>query len=79
MHGYAHANTSFKALLDTLHLFSNMPLLYMITWHVAILILMNCYGIVNLLLQKFTFTENQTFYKRFILQKFGAIQQLTSE
>ena len=44
--------------------------------HVAtirILILTNCYGITNLLLQKFTFTENQTFYKIFMLQKFGAI------
>ena len=32
--------------------------------HVAaihILILINCYGITNLLLRKFTFTENQTF------------------
>ena len=32
--------------------------------HVAdmcILILTNCYGIMNLLLRKFTFTENQTF------------------
>ena len=32
--------------------------------HVAairILILTNCYGITNLLLQKFTFTDNQTF------------------
>ena len=28
---------------------------------------------MNLLLQKFTFTENQTFYKIFMLQKFGAI------
>ena len=35
---------------------------------VRILILMNCYGITNLLLQKFTFTENQT---SFTLQKFG--------
>ena len=36
--------------------------------HVAairILILMNCYGITNLLLRKFTFTENQTFLRNF--------------
>ena len=47
--------------------------------HVAairILILTNCYGITNLLLRKFTFTENQPFYEIFILRKFGAIQQL---
>ena len=65
MQGCAHANTSFKALHDTLHLYSDMPLLYMITWHVAISILTNCYRIVNLPLQKFTFTKNQTFYKNF--------------
>ena len=36
--------------------------------HVAairILILTNCYGITNLLLRKFTFTENQTFLQNF--------------
>ena len=32
---------------------------------VRILILTNCYGIVNLLLRKFTFTENQTFLRNF--------------
>ena len=47
--------------------------------HVAaarILILVNCYGITNLLLRKFTFSENQTFYEIFILRKFGAIWYL---
>ena len=39
---------------------------------ICILILTNCYGITNLL-QKFNFTDNQTFYNIFILQKFGAI------
>ena len=29
---------------------------------------------MNLLLQKLTFTENQTFHKIFMLQKFGAIR-----
>ena len=47
--------------------------------HVAakrILILTNCYGSTNLLLQKFTFTENQTFIENFILRKFGAIRYI---
>ena len=30
---------------------------------------MNCYGITNLLLQKFTFTENQTFLRNFYITK----------
>ena len=34
-----------------------------------ILILMNCYGITNLLLRKFTFTENQTFLRNFYTSK----------
>ena len=40
--------------------------------HVAairILILTNCYGITNLLLRKFTFTENQTFLRIFYTTK----------
>ena len=37
-----YANTPFKALLDTSHLFRDMPLYGHV---VAILILMNCYGI----------------------------------
>ena len=32
---------------------------------------------MNLLLQKFTFTENQPFYEIFILRKFGAIRYYT--
>ena len=36
---------------------------------VRILILANCYGITNLLLQKFTFTENQTFLQNFYTTK----------
>ena len=28
---------------------------------ICLVILINCYGIMNLLFQKFTFTENQTF------------------
>ena len=39
----AHTNTSFKALLDASHIFSDTPLL-------AKLISTNCYGITNLLL-----------------------------
>ena len=35
----------------------------------AIRILTNCYGITNLLLQKFTFTENQTFLRNFYTTK----------
>ena len=38
-----------------------------------LIIRLNCYGIKNLLLRKFTFTENQPFYEIFILRKFGAI------
>ena len=34
-----------------------------------ILILKNCYGITNLLLRKFTFTENQTFLQKFSTMK----------
>ena len=34
-----------------------------------ILILTNCYGITNLLLRKFTFTENQTFLRNFYTTK----------
>ena len=45
--------------------------------HVAairILILTNCYGITNLLLRKFIFTENQTFYEIFhSLELYGII------
>ena len=44
----------------------------MVTWQ--LLIVTNCYGIMNLLLRKFSFTENQTFYEIFIQRKFGAIQ-----
>ena len=36
---------------------------------VRILFLPNCYGIANLLLQKFTFTENQTFLRNFYTTK----------
>ena len=39
-----------------------------------LIIRLNCYGIMNLLLRKFTFTENQPFYEIFILRKFGAIR-----
>ena len=39
-----------------------------------LIIHLNCYGITNLFLQKFTFTENQPFYEIFILRKFGAIR-----
>ena len=44
--------------------------------HVAaihILILMNCYGITNLLLQNLLSLKIRPFYKIFILRKFGAI------
>ena len=37
---------------------------YMVTWHVDILIITNCYGIMNLVLRKFTFIENQTFLQK---------------
>ena len=36
---------------------------------IRILILTNCYGITNLLLQKFNFTENQTFLQNFYTTK----------
>ena len=36
---------------------------------IRILILMNCYGITNLLLRKFTFTENQIFLRNFLCYK----------
>ena len=57
-----YANSSFKALPYVLHLFIILATLhYMVMWYVDVLILTNCYGIMNLLLQKVTFIENQTF------------------
>ena len=48
-----HTDSSFKALLHTLHLFIILVTLHnMVTWYVDIL---------NLLLWKFTSIENQTF------------------
>ena len=55
----------FKALLYASYLFI-VTLHYMVTWYIDILI---C-KIMNLLLQKFTSIENQTFLQ---LQKFGTI------
>ena len=53
-----------------------MPCIYLVAHHyyghvaaMQLLILRNCYGIMNLLLRKFTFTKNQTF-----LQKFSAMK-----
>ena len=48
------------------HLLSSMPSLWSCGSYVRILILTNCCGITNLLLRKFTFIENQTFYEIFI-------------
>ena len=44
-----HVNTSLKALLDVVHLFSD-TLLYGLIGSYLIFILMNCHGIMNLLL-----------------------------
>ena len=49
----------------------------MVTWQLAIRT-SNSYGITNLLLRKFTFTENQIFLQIFIPRKFGAIRYLLS-
>ena len=49
-----HVNTSLEALFEASHLFSDMAL------YGHVVAIMNCYGIKNLLLQKFTFTENLT-------------------
>ena len=51
-----HINTSFEAVFEALHLFSDMPLYGHV---VDILIITNCYGFMNLSLQKFTLTKNQ--------------------
>ena len=69
-----HANTSFKAwhfvfIINT-SLYSHVVHNY--------INFMNCYGITNLSLWKFIFTENQTFFKNFIVQKFGAIWYITN-
>ena len=58
-----HANSSFKALLYSLHLFiyviDDTPLYgHMVC--IFTLILMNHYAIIDLLLRKFTSIENQT-------------------
>ena len=41
----------------------------MVPWYIAILILTNCYGIMNLLLQKLTVIENQTFLRKLYTMK----------
>ena len=56
-----HVNTSFKALFDASHLFSNMPIYGHV---VVVLILMNCYGIMNLLRQRSM--KIRPFYENFI-------------
>ena len=70
-----HLRSSLR-ILETSHLFSSTLLLccYGHAAAVRILILTNCYEMTNLLLRKFTFTEHQTIYENFILQKLGAIQ-----
>ena len=56
-------------LIDALDLFRGTPLLWSHVATIRILILTNCYGIMNLLLRKFTFTENQTFLRNFYTTK----------
>ena len=58
----------FFRLLDASHLFSGTPL-YSHVAAIRILILTNCYGTMNLLLRKFTFTENQPFLRNFYATK----------
>ena len=56
------ANSSFKVLLYASHLFIILAMLhYVVTWYIHTLILTNCCEITKLLLQNFTFIENQTF------------------
>ena len=66
-----YANISFEVLATYLTL-----CIYLVARHyyghvaaMHILILRNCYGITNLLLRKFTFTENETFLQKFSTMK----------
>ena len=65
------ANTSFEVLRSylMLHIYLAACHYYGHVAAICILILTNSYGIMNLLLQKFTFTENQTILQNFYTTK----------
>ena len=63
MHGpAAYGSTSFEAIFDASHLFSNMPL------YGNMVVISNCYGDMNTIYY-FIANENQTLSQKIILQK----------
>ena len=74
----AACNTSFEVCISY-----SMLRIYLATCYygnaAAIRILTNCYGITNLLLRKFTFTENQTFLQNIYTTKIWSHTAFTTD